>query len=202
VGYRPIALDPDVREQFMDITPIVVGSAIGIVLIVLGFVALVTQKIYIDPRTNAPTEIEVPILGKMKANYPALVFVFLGSVIAFYGMNRYTEAPKVRWHIAGTVVTKLAHINWQETQIELSPTLTHYIDPQSGQFTIDLDIEGNRTFEEAVQTIHVSHPRVEGIHIDPAHEYNSFKAGANSKLVLAPATTRVYKFELEPTPDQ
>ncbi|MGH2508312.1 MAG: hypothetical protein ACRDHZ_13055, partial [Ktedonobacteraceae bacterium] len=72
------------------ITPMLVGAAIGAILIFLGFIALLSQKIYIDHRTNKATEIDVPILGKMKANYPALIFVFLGCAVVVFGLNKYT----------------------------------------------------------------------------------------------------------------
>ena len=46
---------------------------------VLGFVALLKQKTYIDSQTNQPTEIELPFVGKLTTNYPALGFVFIGG---------------------------------------------------------------------------------------------------------------------------
>ena len=54
------------------------------ILIILGFIALLRQKTYIDSKTKQPTEIEITKLGKFKSNYPALAFVVLGFVLAFF----------------------------------------------------------------------------------------------------------------------
>jgi hypothetical protein len=74
-------------------------------VVVLGFLALLSQKIYLDPRTNAPVEIDVPILGKMKANYPALIFVFLGCAMVVLGLTRYTGVRTIRWLIDGSIIS-------------------------------------------------------------------------------------------------
>ena len=47
--------------------------ALGALCVLLGFVALLSSKIYIDDKTNAPTEVELPIIGKLKSNCPALL---------------------------------------------------------------------------------------------------------------------------------
>ena len=71
---------------------------ISIIGIILGFVALITQKIYINPETSEATEVEIPFIGKIKTNYPALVFAFLGFGLAFYVFNKaYPPLPTV-WH--------------------------------------------------------------------------------------------------------
>ena len=56
----------------MDANPTYIGSGVGAGLIVLGFFALLAQRIYIDSGTLTASEIEIPFLGKMKANFPAL----------------------------------------------------------------------------------------------------------------------------------
>ena len=55
---------------------------------VLGFVALLKQKTYIDSQTNQPTEIELPFVGKLKSNFPALVFVVVGAFLAYSGWSK------------------------------------------------------------------------------------------------------------------
>jgi len=47
---------------------------------ILGFIALLSSRIYIDQPSNSTGEVEVPFLGKPKGNYPALVFVLLGPL--------------------------------------------------------------------------------------------------------------------------
>lgn len=73
--------------------PIYLYSLSGL-SIILGFIALLKQRTYIDADTKQPTEIEVPIFGKLKSNYPALIFVFLGfdaSIFAYDRSERYNR---------------------------------------------------------------------------------------------------------------
>ena len=55
----------------------------GFLSILMGFIALLAQKIYMK-NNNEVSEIEIPLIGKMKFNYPALIFVFIGVVLIFY----------------------------------------------------------------------------------------------------------------------
>ena len=61
--------------------------AIAVLLIVLGFVALLKQKLYVDSETGQVTEVEVPLLGKLRTNAPAIAFVVFGSAITFGAMK-------------------------------------------------------------------------------------------------------------------
>ena len=84
--------------------PQIIMYIISISSIILGFVALILQKTYLDPETQKPTEVEVPVIGKLKTNYPALVFVFLGFAGAFYSFQRSQVKEKVQWTIQGSLV--------------------------------------------------------------------------------------------------
>ena len=64
---------------------IIILYAIAALSIILGFIALIKQKVYLDKDTKKQTELEIPILGKLKTNYPSLVFVFLGFFLVYYG---------------------------------------------------------------------------------------------------------------------
>ena len=75
---------------------IYISYAISGMSIVLGFIALLTQRIYVDTNTQKTIQMEIPILGKMKTNYPALAFVFLGFVLALVAVNKTPEQiPKM-----------------------------------------------------------------------------------------------------------
>ena len=52
------------------------GLGISILLIILGFIALLKQKTYIDSKTQQPTKIKLPFFGEMITNFPALIFIF------------------------------------------------------------------------------------------------------------------------------
>ena len=75
---------------------------ISIFSIILGFIALLTQKIYIDPETKKPTvDVEIKFLGKLKTNVPALAFVFLGIALAVFA---YSRPKQVDWTLQGQLI--------------------------------------------------------------------------------------------------
>ncbi len=48
-------------------------------LSILGFIALLSRKIYLHPETKELTEVEVPILGRLRTNIPRWsLFTLLG----------------------------------------------------------------------------------------------------------------------------
>jgi hypothetical protein len=182
-------------------TPMLVGAGIGTLLILLGFVALLTQKRYIDPRTNAPSEIEVPFFGKLKSNYPAVIFVFLGCVLVFLGIRQYKEVRTVEWLIDGSIISNTPGINWQDGQLAIFPSnVDMNLDPQTGKFSIKLDIEEGKNFEQEVERIHYSHPRG-SIVILPQTEFDLKQSGNESKLLTATRTSRSYRVSLETMPN-
>jgi hypothetical protein len=61
---------------------------LGTLGFLLGLIALLTSRIYIDKASNSTVEVDVPLLGKLKGNYPALVFVLLGGAVEPW---RYTR---------------------------------------------------------------------------------------------------------------
>jgi hypothetical protein len=78
----------------------------------------------LDLKTNAPVEIELPLHGRMKANYPALIFPFIA---AFFGYLGYIsrEMPRTQWSVAGTVGyadgNPVNGADWRELQIKVIP---------------------------------------------------------------------------------
>jgi hypothetical protein len=185
----------------MDSIPMYIGSGIGAVLIILGFIALLTQRNYIDPATNAPTEVEIPLLGKMKANYPALIFVFLGCVMVNVGLRQYDRSAEVLWRIDGTITTADAQdVNWQLGRLEVFPaSVKKDIDPETGRFWIEVQIPIGKTLEDVIEYIDYTHP-FGGIQIFPKSELELNKNGKVSNLVKATEKVRVYKGTLVPIP--
>jgi hypothetical protein len=73
--------------------------ALAALSFVLGFVALLSSRIYINPNTKAKLAVDLPILGKMQTNHPAPIFVFVGAALAFLAMEK---GPRdTSWTIAG-----------------------------------------------------------------------------------------------------
>ena len=55
--------------------------AVGLLISILGVYSTLRQKLYYNPTDNSvATEIDIPILGKLKTNVPALVLCFIGLV--------------------------------------------------------------------------------------------------------------------------
>ncbi|HVC28763.1 MAG TPA: hypothetical protein VNF48_04365 [Gammaproteobacteria bacterium] len=179
------------------ITPILVGAIIGTLLIFLGFIALLSQKIYIDHRTNKATEIDVPILGKMKANYPALVFVFLGSAIVVFGLNKYTPPVSTSsWTIEGTITsaTPILNSDWQSGKLQVAPIFDGNITPTdpttttsiAGKFKFNIDIPEGKSAEDVISTIEYANA-AGNMSINPKAELENRNSGKLS--LLKDATT-------------
>jgi hypothetical protein len=47
-----------------------------------GVVALLKQKVMVDDKGQV-TEIEIPLLGKFRSNYPSLAAIVIGALLAY-----------------------------------------------------------------------------------------------------------------------
>lgn len=79
--------------------------ALAALMSILGFVALLRTKSYVVDGAEA-TETDLPILGKIKTNYPALVFVAVGAGLAAYALQASKDlaTPDEIWTITGKLV--------------------------------------------------------------------------------------------------
>lgn len=185
---------------------------LGTLSIVLGFIALLTSRIYIEKGSTTPVEVEVPLFGKFKGNYPALVFVLLGAAVAYYGLKTHAdlvtqgiEAQKQvevskasapgddEWVISGRLLAPSDKtIDWERgvfTLIAGSPEVRY---KPGGSFEIKVRIKHGEDFEGYVQQIDYSHD-VGSAKIFPKEELDAFTANKSSLLQNKTATTRVYK---------
>ena len=134
---------------------------IGAFTIVLGFVALLRQKTYIDANSNS-TEVEVPFFGRMKTNLPALLFVFIGAVLVSVPAFRSATGIKV-WEINGPAVqlddgTEIKKEDWDNHfKIRLVPDSFNDVGifdtKNKGRFTFKLPLIEGVDFEKAVDHI-------------------------------------------------
>ncbi len=89
---------PQVSQEFIFA---MLMLAVGLLISILGAYSTFRQKFYYNPADNSvATEIEIPILGKLRTNVPALVLCFIGLVpivLAYYQMQD-REPPLVRFH--------------------------------------------------------------------------------------------------------
>lgn len=172
-----------------------IAFGLSILSILLGFIALLTQRIYLDVNTQKPVDIDVPLLGKMKTNYPALVFVFFGFFLAFYVLEKQLPAKEIKevdWNISGTFTDPEIN-DWRTGgKLILFPTkITPDVD-RNGKFTISMKIEEGKSFEDMIEKIEYSH-REGDVRIYPRDEYSAYVKGEACKLEKAASHVRSYK---------
>ena len=186
----------------------------ALLLFVLGFIALLKHKIYVDSRTKEPMEIELPFFGKMKTNYPALAFVFAGLILAGYTYKlsneetmkrdqyahdeemKKLEKPKiVDWEIRGQF--KLPEgdkrkINWENGTMLLSPAVLPEIKPD-GVFKISgVKIEQGKRLEDQYSWLDFSSPWG-SYQVELQNEYDKYERHLESLVENATDKTRKYK---------
>lgn len=167
--------------------------SISTLSLILGFVALLKQKTYIDAETRHLEEVSVPFLGKMKTNYPALIFVFLGAGLALATFNKDPPGQKVEWRITGKLEDpEGTGISWPDGHFSSFPRGFSSSISQNGFFEIYADVEDGKSLEEYFDTLDYSHPRV-STSIDLADEYQRFAAGKESLIKTKTNTTWKFK---------
>lgn len=176
----------------MTINILLIALVAAILSVLLGFIALISQKIYVDAQKKSLTEVNVPILGRMRTNYPSLIFVFLGFSLMFYVLGNLP--PKlVDWEISGQFFTDDQDIVWSASNLELFPCAVETIvDKDTGRFKINLKLEEGRTFEDVFQGISYADKRA-SISIIPGEELEKYRKDKSSLLSAETQNRRVYK---------
>lgn len=166
---------------------------VAVVLVVLGFVALLKQKTYLDAATQKPVDIEVPLLGKLKANYPSLAFVFLGTVLAGVAFEKSFPPRKVEWALTGSLKHPgRKHVNWaQGYDLTLIPSTVIVKERMGdqGEFELVALIDEGKSIEQAFELLVFTHP--EGsVRVPLKAEYDAYRHKGNSLITAATAHTR------------
>ena len=167
---------------------------ISILSIVFGFVALLKQKTYVDTKTKQPTEIEIPIFGKLKTNYPSLVFLFVGFLLAYFTFDKSFPPKQVEWTIKGSFKKPADRtIQWEEGTFKLIPCAWEPDISNRGDYEISLKIDEGVSFEDYIEMIDYSHP-LGNAQIFPIDEYSSWVNEDTASLIInATKSTRMYK---------
>ncbi|HVM47348.1 MAG TPA: hypothetical protein VMU04_04940 [Candidatus Acidoferrum sp.] len=164
-------------------------------LIVLGFVALLKQKTYLDSATLQPVEVELPVIGKVKSNYPAIIFVLLGFVLAYVAFQRSFPPRKVEWRVEGRLTNTNpapGGVSWNEGSLTLTPSeLEHHINSQ-GAYTITALIAEGTKLEDVYETLDYSNPQG-STHIDLRRELKNYTQGKPSLISGLTDHTRTFK---------
>ena len=132
--------------------------SVSVVALFLGFFALLRQKTYLNAKTSTPIEIELPIFGRMKANYPALIFLFITGLFGYFAyMSR--DMPNAQWSVVGSVGyadgTLLDAADWQKLQIKVVPDRysSTVKKADDGHFTISPDLPNGIIFEQEIASV-------------------------------------------------
>lgn len=164
----------------MEIILLIYG--ISTLAIILGFIALLTQKIYMDAKTQKATQIKIPIFGRMRTNYPALVFVFGGFALSVIAVNKtpqeievYKTPPKKEWKITGSFKLRgEENIDYGTGTFAVFPSDFEGGVNKDGSLDIIAKIEEGKTFEEVIERMDYTHTRG-SICIIPKDEYARYK---------------------------
>ena len=174
-----------------------VAYGVSVVLVALGFVALLKQKTYIDPATNQPTGIELPVLGKLKTNYPALVFVFLGVGLAAIAFEKSYPPRKVPWTVMGSFLDPSGKgQDWRNGTLTVVPSDVMAEVSNMGTFRITANIDEGKSFEDAFELIDYSNAAGSAL-IRTKSEYSRYLQGDNTSLVRA-STPMTREFKPKP----
>ena len=170
--------------------------AISLICIVLGFFALLKQKTYINAETKEPTEVELPILGKMKTNYPSLIFLAMGIFLAAYVFNRsYTDTKKYNeWTISGRLVDTSRSIdNFSYGELKIIPKDVDDKVYANGVFEIKMQLEEGHEFEDEVENITYTNKNFSA-YFQPSEEKKKKEKNDNSSILdKFTKRTRTYK---------
>ena len=172
----------------------IMAIATSVLSIILGFIALLSQKIYLDAETQKPTEIKVAFLGKMKTNYPSLIFVFLGFALIVYLLDQHYQTEPVSWKISGGFASEKSDVDWSASRLSVFPCdITTNIDKDTGNFDISLGLEKGKTFEEEISVIMYTDKYEKG-EIIPREELEKYEKGDKlSLLYIKEPKMRKYK---------
>lgn len=139
----------------------IVVCVIAVISLVLGFIALLKQKLYLDPQTGETTEseIEIPVIGRLKTKYPALIIVFLGIVLTYLSFQKSIEIEQSpnEWIISGSFKEPegdASPIKWSAYNFSTLPTdIQHHVSDKSANFSITVPVKKGKKFEEVYKQL-------------------------------------------------
>lgn len=178
----------------MDTTTISALS-LACLMIVLGFIALLFTKIYVADGTGVPSEIDVPIIGKLKTNYPALIFVILGSALAAYAIKSNADSQLDTWVVTGQIQMPPGSDKqiFQMGTVEAVPVSIPPRIEDTGNYTLHVQLKHGEDFEKAISQISYTNDLGSAC-IIPADELKSFELNPrNSLLQSKTALSRSYR---------
>jgi hypothetical protein len=184
----------------MDMASVIVLYGISVLCIVLGFIALLKQRLYLDEKTQEPTAIELPLVGKLKTNYPALVFLIIAALFAMAASQESKTLDTIHappttdaWTLTGSLTNPPGkEVKWADGKLTLIPQPIFSTIYEDGQFEIHVPIERGKSIEDFYKTLDCTLP--EGnVQIDLVKECQAAKAGRDSQITHISANALSFK---------
>lgn len=127
-------------------------AMVGSVITLVGsMIFLFKQKTVVDQNGHV-TEVEIPLFGKVKSNYPSIVTGFLGAGLAAFTMDRVVpDIPRI--DLSATVgVARAANANDLPVFVGVVPQeyfTSTTLDPD-GRGVLEFSVEDNKTYNVVV----------------------------------------------------
>ncbi len=88
---------------------VVLAAICGVVCLIGGLILLFKEQRVIDPKSRDRVEIEIPLFGKLRLNFPAAIALLIGGILVGYPMwSALQSGPKLR--VSGKIHLKPGEI--------------------------------------------------------------------------------------------
>jgi len=166
-----------------------IGAAIGVLCLCLGFVALILQKTYVSQDTGAILEVDVPAFGRMKTNYPSMAFV-VASLVFFLPV---LKDGGVDWTADIMMKGDIDSNEFRAGELSINSSICSIASyPDSKRFQIKIRIPSGVDFEDDVNNIFFEHSTLSNF-IFPAEERRLSQGGKPTRLIVSDKYHRSYE---------
>ncbi len=97
---------------------------IGFIVIVAAIILIAKQKIITD-KEGSVIEVDLPVIGKVKTNYPSIILLAAGLSLTFWGARPHIQGQAYeQWRITGAVAmdsTVQNKIRYEDLQLTFEP---------------------------------------------------------------------------------
>lgn len=154
----------------MTLAPTIIMGCLAALALLFGFVALLKQKSYVDTKSRKVTAVEVPFFGKLRTNYPALVFVFVGGIFGYLSSKTSIQTSKDYWTatkpmtVDGQLKSDTNIADWSSTEITVIPSSLQFqsVTPQ-GHFRVELQIPQWQPFNKYLAAVSFQYQTLAGL---------------------------------------
>ncbi len=156
-------------------------------VIVLGGISLFVQRIYKLDKEGDKTVIELPFLGRLSTNYPALAFVFIGAGMAIFAFSR-TGAEQ--WFVTGQFKAPPSKkVEWTTGLVTVEPRSFNVSIGRDGSFQIVGNLTSGEKFEDVVGQITYTDENFTG-RIPTAKAYEDYKKSLPTAVLDSMSDTK------------